>query len=61
VGERTCHEGQDQHHRDEAHDEAQPREGEDEEAHVHAELGVLDAERLAVHPEQQRAPRAHGP
>jgi hypothetical protein len=61
VREGRRDERQGQHHRHEADHEAQPRQGEDEEAHVEAELRVLDAERLAVGPEQEGAPRAHRP
>ena len=61
VGEGRGDERQDEHHRHEADDEAQPRQGEDEEADVEAELRVLDAERLAVGPQQEGAPGAHRP
>ena len=61
VGEGGGDERQHEHDGDEADDEPQPGQGEDEEAHVEAELGVLDAEGLAVDPEQEGTPGAHRP
>ena len=44
--------------REEADDELEPRQGEDEEPDVLAELRVVGAERDAVAPEQERLPVA---
>ena len=61
VGERGSDEREDEHDGDEAHDEVEPREGEDEEADVHVELRVLHPEVTAVAPQEVRAPSAHRP
>ena len=56
MGEGRGDGGQDGRHGDEAHREGQPRQREDEEAQVEAELRIGDPERLGVAPEQEGLP-----